>query len=805
MKNKASESKRVLAKPIKSEIKLTIGMLVSNHVQYIRNCMEALKPLLDAVPSELVVLDTKGEDTDGSIAIVREYTDRVYPFTWCNDFSAARNALLEHSRGEWFLYQDDDEWFDNVQEFIDFFQNGDHEKYFSGFYYTHDYDADGSYSVGIAGRMIRRLEDTRFVGKVHEHFEKVYAPNKQFSCFTHHYGYAFQTAEDAKKHQERNVSILKEELASKGEQPEICAQLVQEYMAVPDTARMGYDFAVSCIEKHAKEQFKSSSFQWMLAATVRYFTLTGEYEEMLAQAEKIRQGYVLSQLAELAIAAVTAKEAAERSDVEQVEKYVKIYLDNWDWRERYPEEALLQTQMDFPKFLEDRWYFSIVEWGVVSANYKKDYLLAKKYVDRLTKNTDKEKLVRYYPLIQETLQGLKELAARETAGQGQAEEAECESKPVCSDVKLSIGILVSNSISTIEKCMKSLQPLLKAVPSELVVLDTKGVETDGSIDVVHSYTDKIYPFRWCNDFSAARNALLEHASGEWFLYLDDDEWFEDVQEIIEFFTSGDYKKYNSAYYQVRNYNAKGTYSTTVVGRMIRRREDTHFVGRIHEGFHKVYGPSKQFSSYAHHVGYVNETPEKAKKKQERNMVLLQEEWKEKGYTPRICAQMTQEYFAYEDTRDKGLEFCMQSIAALYEKKQLQDACSQWLLAASVRYFRMKKNHTELLRQAEWVWQLGLNRVTQLVVAATAVLSAVDVNDLATVGKYADIYLEQWDWYQEHAMEATNLVQLDFPKYLTKEFCGEILNVAAQVAHYCGESEKEAEYLQRMKQCDDCKK
>ena len=71
-------------------------MLVSNHVEYIRQAMEALKPLLDAVPSELIVVDTKGAETDGSIDIVREYTDKIYPFIWCNDFSAARNICMKY-------------------------------------------------------------------------------------------------------------------------------------------------------------------------------------------------------------------------------------------------------------------------------------------------------------------------------------------------------------------------------------------------------------------------------------------------------------------------------------------------------------------------------------------------------------------------------------------------------------------------------------------------------------------------------------------------------------------------------------
>lgn len=107
---------------------------------------------------------------------------------------------------------------------------------------------------------------------------------------------------------------------------------------------------------------------------------------------------------------------------------------------------------------------------------------------------------------------------------------------------LSVSLLVSNRKDTIRKCLDSIKPLLDSIPGELIVVDTVGEEnSDGSLEIAKEYTDKIVHFDWCNDFAAARNAGLKEACGEWFLFLDDDEWFEDVSEIIEFFSRASIK------------------------------------------------------------------------------------------------------------------------------------------------------------------------------------------------------------------------------------------------------------------------
>ena len=151
-----------------------------------------------------------------------------------------------------------------------------------------------------------------------------------------------------------------------------------------------------------------------------------------------------------------------------------------------------------------------------------------------------------------------------------------------SDLILTISLLVSGREDTTGKCLDSLRPLMEQVPSELILVDTGCSEEFR--EQLQSYTDQIIPFVWCDDFAKARNAGLEKAGGEWFMFLDDDEWFEDVTPIVDFFVSGEYKEYDQAVYRVRNYsNPEGTsYSDDWVSRMIHLESDTHFEGRVHE-------------------------------------------------------------------------------------------------------------------------------------------------------------------------------------------------------------------------------
>ena len=82
---------------------LSLCMIVKNEEAILAECLESVKDVVD----EMIVLDTGS--TDRTVAIAEEYGAKIPHFSWCDDFSAARNEALRHVTGDWVLVLDADE------------------------------------------------------------------------------------------------------------------------------------------------------------------------------------------------------------------------------------------------------------------------------------------------------------------------------------------------------------------------------------------------------------------------------------------------------------------------------------------------------------------------------------------------------------------------------------------------------------------------------------------------------------------------------------------------------------------------
>lgn len=83
--------------------------------------------------------------------------------------------------------------------------------------------------------------------------------------------------------------------------------------------------------------------------------------------------------------------------------------------------------------------------------------------------------------------------------------------------RLGLAMIVRDAEKTLGACLASVSDLV----DEIVVVDTGSL--DQTFTVALQYTEKIFYFQWCDDFSAARNYALEQVKSEWVLVMDADE------------------------------------------------------------------------------------------------------------------------------------------------------------------------------------------------------------------------------------------------------------------------------------------
>lgn len=84
-------------------------------------------------------------------------------------------------------------------------------------------------------------------------------------------------------------------------------------------------------------------------------------------------------------------------------------------------------------------------------------------------------------------------------------------------MKLSLCMIVKDEATTLPKCLGS----VKNVVDEIIILDTGS--QDKTPDIAKQFGAEVHHFKWCNDFSAARNEALKYVTGDWVLVLDADE------------------------------------------------------------------------------------------------------------------------------------------------------------------------------------------------------------------------------------------------------------------------------------------
>lgn len=89
-------------------IEISLCMIVKNEEKVLARCLDSIVDLMD----EIIIVDTGS--TDSTKEIAGRYTDKIYDFTWVDDFSAARNFAFSKATKEYIYSADADEVLDET-------------------------------------------------------------------------------------------------------------------------------------------------------------------------------------------------------------------------------------------------------------------------------------------------------------------------------------------------------------------------------------------------------------------------------------------------------------------------------------------------------------------------------------------------------------------------------------------------------------------------------------------------------------------------------------------------------------------
>lgn len=306
-------------------------------------------------------------------------------------------------------------------------------------------------------------------------------------------------------------------------------------------------------------------------------------------------------------------------------------------------------------------------------------------------------------------------------------------------IVLSIGLIVKNEEKYIDRCLSALEPIRDALPTEIVVVDTGSI--DKTVEIAKKHTDKVYFFEWIDDFSAARNYGLERCSGEWFMFLDADEIFdEDVSAFLDFFKSGKKDEYSTACIHLKNYQDEDyeIYNESIPTRLAKRTDELRFINKVHECFSfSEDGTTYDIKTYAHHYGYVGTKTNG--KKAERNRKILESELER---NPDSAAAVSYLYYTVDDYKEK--ERYIKKWLELIDRN-VQNAMPEYCYSTCVQFYFKENKYAEAVKYAEEYFKLPdveteISSLTVLIFAADACYSLDEYEDaIGYLERYFDLY------------------------------------------------------------------
>jgi glycosyltransferase involved in cell wall biosynthesis len=230
------------------------------------------------------------------------------------------------------------------------------------------------------------------------------------------------------------------------------------------------------------------------------------------------------------------------------------------------------------------------------------------------------------------------------------------------EVKVSLTMIVRDEENNLPHCLESVRGLF----DEMIIVDTGSI--DRTKEIAREFGAKVFDFVWIDDFAAARNEALSHATGDYAFWLDADDVVEPIEieklrALLQQLRAGD-----RAAYVVRcacDPSPDGTGGDTVVDhiRLFPVHEDVRWTYRVHEQILPSLRRAKISVRWTdltvRHTGYVDKALRA--RKLERDIAILKRELEDRPSDPFVLFNLGA--IAVERSAwDEALDFLKRSLA-----------------------------------------------------------------------------------------------------------------------------------------------
>ena len=572
-------------------MRISACYIVKDEAEELRRSLASVRAAVD----EIIVVSTAGSSAVRDVCAA--FSAEVHDFAWVNDFSLARNKALQYVTGNIVIFLDADEYFLHPYDVLQAIAEIAHGQMqwdivMLGLYSyrsTHGQDADYERVPRIF-----RMPGMHYEGMIHEQLVRddgeqwilVYADEV---LSLGHTGYLLERGSEKIK---RNIAMLEEDAARHGHTMMHDAYLADCYFGLQDYARV-----LSLSRK-------------VLASDM---ILVGAGSKIYHQMIESMRALHYSDAEMLALADEALAKYPDLPDFYAQRGMILCGLI------RYPEAAECLTTALY-KFdhgfseVHDSSFFNPVVAARVAA-----------------------RLAQIYTHLGNEAQA-KHWQERERAYmQGNAAD-------IGEDIRISACYIVRDDAVHLKKSIESLRDAV----DELIVVDTGS--RDNTVGAAKACGAIVHEVTWADDFAAPRNAALSHATGDWIVFIDADEYFSDETKgnLRTAITTADAEGTEVLLIPWHNIDevTGEVLLDSYAPRIFRRRTGRCYVGRIHEELRDTDGTVPKVNAVASalltlvHTGY---SAVLTREKGERNLRILLAELETTAEPERIWGYLAETY------------------------------------------------------------------------------------------------------------------------------------------------------------------